>query len=171
MHQAYPHPDHAVFSIFCASKKLGSLFIRKGGGCPFSHVATVDHRTGTVIEAVCPRGVIERPLHEFAHGKTSMALTWINVDNPAAALAFARQQKGKRYDLIGAIGAGFNHDWQNPNQWYCSELDSGAIQAGGFMLFHPDVGRITPHMRWTHAASQRDTSDRLRKLIGGDSPF
>ena len=117
------------------------------------------------------RGVIERPLHEFAHGKTSMALTWINVDNPAAALAFARQQKGKRYDLIGAIGAGFNHDWQNPNQWYCSELDSGAIQAGGFMLFHPDVGRITPHMRWTHAASQRDTSDRLRKLIGGDSPF
>jgi hypothetical protein len=171
MHQAYPHPDHAVFSIFCASKKLGSLFIRKGGGCPFSHVATVDHRAGTVIEAVCPRGVIERPLHEFAHGKTSMALTWINVDNPAAALAFARQQKGKRYDLIGAIGAGFNHDWQNPNQWYCSELDSGAIQAGGFMLFHPDVGRITPHMRWTHAASQRDTSDRLRKLIGGDSPF
>ncbi len=171
MHQAYPHPDHAVFSIFCASKKLGSLFIRKGGGCPFSHVATVDHRAGTVIEAVCPRGVIERPLHEFAHGKTSMALTWINVDNPAAALAFARQQKGKRYDLIGAIGAGFNHDWQNPNQWYCSELDSGAIQAGGFMLFHPDVGRITPHMRWTHAASQRDTSDRLRKLFGGDSPF
>ena len=171
MHQAYPHPDHAVFSIFCASKKLGSLCIRKGGGCPFSHVATVDHRAGTVIEAVCPRGVIERPLHEFAHGKTSMALTWINVDNPAAALAFARQQKGKRYDLIGAIGAGFNHDWQNPNQWYCSELDSGAIQAGGFMLFHPDVGRITPHMRWTHAASQRDTSDRLRKLIGGDSPF
>ena len=171
MHQAYPHPDHAVFSIFCASKKLGSLFIRKGGGCPFSHVATVDHRAGTVIEAVCPRGVIERPLHEFAHGKTSMALTWINVDNPAAALAFARQQKGKRYDLIVAIGAGFNHDWQNPNQWYCSELDSGAIQAGGFMLFHPDVGRITPHMRWTHAASQRDTSDRLRKLIGGDSPF
>ena len=171
MHQAYPHPDHAVFSIFCASKKLGSLFIRKGGGCPFSHVATVDHRAGTVIEAVCPRGGIERPLHEFAHGKTSMALTWINVDNPAAALAFARQQKGKRYDLIGAIGAGFNHDWQNPNQWYCSELDSGAIQAGGFMLFHPDVGRITPHMRWTHAASQRDTSDRLRKLIGGDSPF
>ena len=171
MHQAYPHPDHAVFSIFCASKKLGSLFIRNGGGCPFSHVATVDHRAGTVIEAVCPHGVIERPLHEFAHGKTSMALTWINVDNPAAALAFARQQKGKRYDLIGAIGAGFNHDWQNPNQWYCSELDSGAIQAGGFMLFHPDVGRITPHMRWTHAASQRDTSDRLRKLIGGDSPF
>ena len=111
MHQAYPHPDHAVFSIFCASKKLGSLFIRNGGGCPFSHVATVDHRAGTVIEAVCPRGVIERPLHEFAHGKTSMALTWINVDNPAAALAFARQQKGKRYDLIGAIGAGFNHDW------------------------------------------------------------
>jgi hypothetical protein len=171
MHQAYPHPDHAVFSIFCASKKLGSLFIRKGGGCPFSHVATVDHRAGTVIEAVCPHGVIERPLHEFAHDKTSMALTWINVDDPATALAFARQRKGKRYDLIGAIGAGFNHDWQNPNQWYCSELDSGAIQAGGFMLFHPDVGRITPHMRWTHAASQRDTSDRLRKLIGGDSPF
>lgn len=171
MHQAYPHPEHAVFSIFCASRNPGSLLIRKGGGCPFSHVATVDHRAGAVIEAVFPHGVIERPLHEFAHGKTSMALTWINVDNPAAALAFARQQKGKRYDLIGAIGAGFNHDWQNPNQWYCSELDSGAIQAGGFMLFHPDVGRITPHMRWTHAASQRDTSDRLRKLIGGDSPF
>lgn len=165
------HPDHTLFSIFCASRNIGSLILRQGGGCPFSHVATVDHRSGTVIEAVFPRGVIERPLHEFAHGKTIMALTWVNVDNPAAALAFARRQKGRLYDLMGAIGAGFNHDWQNPIQWYCSELDTANIQAGGLKLFHPDVGRVTPHMRWTHAATQRDTSDRLRKLIGGESPF
>ena len=58
------HPDHTLFSIFCASRNIGSLILRQGGGCPFSHVATVDHRAGTVIEAVFPRGVIERPLHE-----------------------------------------------------------------------------------------------------------
>lgn len=165
------HQRHTLFSIFCASRNIGSLILRQGGGCPWSHVATVDHRAGTAIEATFPHGVVERPLSEFIHGKTAVALTWMNVDDPAAALDFARQQKGKPYDLMGAVGAGFNHDWQSPIRWYCSELDTACIQAGGLRLFHPDVGRVTPHMRWTHAAAQRDTSNRLRKLIGGDSPF
>lgn len=166
------HPDHTLFSIFCRSHALGSLLIRKGGGCPWSHVATVDPWRGRVIEAIFPAGVVDRPIAEFAKGKTQMILTWVNVDDPAAALRAARSQVGKRYDLSGAIGAGLNHDWQNPAAWYCSELDTMAIQAGGLRLFHDDVGRITPHMRWTHSATQRDTSDaRLRKLIGGESPF
>ena len=165
------HPDHTLFSLFCASRSLGSLVLRQGGGCPWSHVATVDPWRGTVIEAILPDGVVERPISEFLHEKTAMALTWVNVDSPQESLAFARQQKGKRYDLAGAIGAGFNHDWQDKNQWYCSELDAACIQAGGLKLFHPDVGRITPHMRWTHAATQRDTSSRLSVLISGGDPF
>ena len=165
------HPDHTLFSIFSASRSVGSLILRKGGDCPWSHVATVDPWRGTVIEATFQYGVIERKISEFAHGKKGMALTWVNVDSPQESLAFARQQKGKRYDLLGAVGAGFNHEWQDPIQWYCSELDTACIQAGGLTLFHQDVGRVTPHMRWTHAASQRDYSERLDGLISGVSPF
>lgn len=38
-------------------------------------------------------------------------------------LKFIELQKGKKYDLIGAIfGAGLNIDFEGKNKWFCSEL-------------------------------------------------
>lgn len=68
------------------------------------------------------------------------------LDAPATvldlAIAFARRQRGKPYDLgaVLAIAARVrpHRDWRRADKWFCSELIAAACEAGGVPLLAGD---------------------------------
>jgi len=78
---------------------------------------------------------------------------WTVIDIPvtdeSAAIAAARSQIGKPYDLWGVLGLGLKRQWQDDDAWWCSELITWAAKQGGTDLFRPDaLRRITPEHLW-----------------------
>ena len=74
---------------------------------------------------------------------------WVIIDIPVAdealAIAAARSQVGKPYDLWGVLGLGIKRNWQDDEAWWCSELIPWAAKQAGTDLFRPDaLRRITP---------------------------
>ena len=51
----------------------------------------------------------------------------------AAFYRFLRAQLGKPYDTSAIWGFAFGRDWHNPDQWYCSELQTAALEAAGIL--------------------------------------
>jgi uncharacterized protein YycO len=78
---------------------------------------------------------------------------WIVIDIPVAdepaAIAAARSQVGKPYDLWGVLGLGIKRQWQDDGAWWCSELIPWAAKQAGTDLFRPEaLRRITPEHLW-----------------------
>lgn len=85
-----------------------------------------------IIEGV-PTGVQVRPP---AYEKVALQIV---MDIPATAMQemafyrFLRAQRGKQYDSSAIWAFAFNRDWHNPDQWYCSELQTAALEEAGIL--------------------------------------
>lgn len=133
--------------LFSTSQHPFSAAIRVGTWSDWSHVALVDGFE--VIEATASRGVQPAPLGEAIARASSYALVDIVTRDPAAAIAAARSQIGKRYDWTGAFGIGLHRDWQEDDAWFCSELVAWAFQVTNQPLLRVEImRRVTPQHLW-----------------------
>lgn len=132
--------------IFCASRKIGSMAIRAVTWSKWSHVAIVDG--DEVIEAKWP-GVVVRPLAELQVDNQYYTVVDLPCRSPEAAIAAARSQVGKMYDMTALFGLFMHRDWQEEDRWFCSELVAWAFDQAGSPLFRPEaMHRITPEHLW-----------------------
>lgn len=60
----------------------------------------------------------------------------------------AAGQRFKPYDLMGIIGLGFGRNWEDPTDWWCSELVAYLLKYIGMLLngWGHKVNTYTPHM-------------------------
>jgi len=62
-----------------------------------------------------------------------------------AAVTWARNQVGARYDYIGVLGLGLHRNWRDESHWWCSELVAAAFEHAGHPLLNAKfLSRISP---------------------------
>ena len=132
--------------LLCASNQIGSHIIRAATWSRWSHAAIIDG--DEIIEAVWPR-VRVSPLADALVSHPRWVIIDIPVADEALAIAAARSQVGKPYDLWGVLGLGIKRNWQDDEAWWCSELIPWAAKQAGTDLFRPEaLRRITPEHLW-----------------------
>lgn len=139
-----------VYLVFCNSKLPLSPVIRAVTWGRWSHVALLVD-AATVIEATGADGVHATPLSKLMERSTEFCIVEVDVPRGTSdpIKAAIRSQLGKDYDWWGIAGLSIRRDWQDPANWWCSELVAWAFQQGGAPLFRADaLHRITPHDLW-----------------------
>lgn len=132
--------------IYSRDHSLGSVLVRAGSWwAQWGHCGLVTPQ-GTVIEARAMNGVGEASLHNVQARSSKFTIVEVDCPDPAAAIAFARQQLGKPYDWGGIFGMVAREPWARDDRWFCSELVEAALAAGGRRRFRLDVTRVTPSM-------------------------
>lgn len=135
-------PQPMVCIVFLRRRALGSLLLRTFLWSAWSHCAIVD---GTqIIEASTFHGVRTRPLRAALEEASEFDFVYVPVTRPAAVIAAARMELGKRYDWLGALGIAVRRRWQVSDRWFCSELIAWAFARGGTPLVRIAEWRITP---------------------------
>ncbi len=122
---------------FSAQAKPGSWAIRKFTWSEYSHVDFV-LPDGTLLGATGAKGVAIRPAEQYS------ACDRFVVDAPASVLDIAASQQGKPYDWPAILGFVTQHNWQQENAWFCSELVFWAFNQAGCPLLRAPKHRITP---------------------------
>lgn len=134
-----------ITAAFSRKSNLGSFFTRLvTGASRWSHCAIVDLHRNVVIEALLFKGVVATPLDEWLNRHHSFEIVEIECPDPDAALRFAREQLGKRYDYLGALGAPFRAPWGRNGRWYCSELLESALASAGRRRWRLDRRGVSP---------------------------
>ena len=132
--------------LLCTTDKIGSCVIRAVTWSRWSHAAIIDG--AEIIEAVWPC-VRVSSLAEAIDTHPRWTVIDIPVADEALAIAAARSQVGKPYDLWGVLGLGIKRNWQDDEAWWCSELIPWAAKQAGTDLFRPEaLRRITPEHLW-----------------------
>lgn len=133
--------------LFCTSNLPGALAIRAITWSSWSHVAILLD-DGSAIEATWPKvRRVDAALIKSKHSK------WQVVDVPVpdeqAAVKFAMSQIGKPYDVSALFGIMFHRNWADDSKWFCSELATAVLKAGGLKLFRECVlSRVVPQHLW-----------------------
>lgn len=139
----------AITALFSRRTSIPSFIARFfTGGARWSHCGILDAGRCVVIEALMFKGVVEVPLAEWLLRYPSWEEVQINCPSPSAAMSFARQQVGKGYDYLAAIGVPWRTDWDNPARWYCSELLEASLAAGGRRRWRLEKRGISPMESW-----------------------
>lgn len=129
---------------FARSNRIGSWLIRALTFSRWSHVAVIDGEK--IIDATFAHGVAWRPLADLL---ASNEVEVIDIPcNHMAAMMFLAQQAGKPYDWRALLGLPFSRRWGEDDAWFCSELVTAALKAGGKTLFREDASRIVPQHLW-----------------------
>lgn len=60
--------------------------------------------------------------------------------------AFIESQVGKPYDTKAVLGIALERNWQDPGQWFCSELQTAGMIAAGIFPEHlaTQLNHVTP---------------------------
>lgn len=122
---------------FSAQNDIASWAIRRFTWSQYSHVDLV-LPDGSLLGARTAAGVSIAPAHPCHRAAR------FTVDAPDEVLAIAKGQIGKPYDWSGIFGMISRSDWQQPDQWFCSELVAWAFQQAGMPLINAQTHRITP---------------------------
>lgn len=134
-------------AIFCRRHTAGSVLLRTFLWSSWSHCGIV-LPDDTVVEARAFEGVVRRPVSHLIAESSKSQRREIPVPDDAAAYQFAIDQVGKPYDWRGVIGLGLRREWDDPADWFCSELVEAAAAAGGRQRFVHQVQRVTPQHSW-----------------------
>lgn len=133
--------------MFCTSNLPGAILIRTITWSRWSHVAVLLD-DDTAIEATFPK-VKLTPVSDLKDKYRKWCIVDVDVPNEQNAIDFAKKQLGKSYDVSAVIGLMFHRDWAQDSEWFCSELATAIIEAGGRHLFrHNVVNRIVPEYLW-----------------------
>jgi len=107
----------------------------------YDHVALL-LPDGSVLDVEPGAGVSE---HATVRVADAIYTVNANTSMQDAALAWAQQQIGDRYDWSATLGIALHRDWREPGAWMCSELCVRAFEVAGQPLLNADhVNRITP---------------------------
>lgn len=137
-----------MIELFSRNHTIGGFLIRLFTRSYWSHCAILTPDK-TVIEAVFLHGVREIPFAEWTSNKSRFCAVPRDIPRPDDAIAFARSQIGKPYDVKGVLGGLFDRQWSRPDRWYCSELNESSASAGGKPTFNPATCKaVSPKDRW-----------------------
>ena len=140
---------------FVGGKGLASLAIELKGAGPYSHVDMVcdDGRLLGARSDECggqPPGVRIRPQgYEEWNAIAQISIPCTDAQHDAA-WAFWMAQIGKAYDKTAILAFVFGRDWENPEDWFCSELRAAGLKAAKvfpFDLITP-ANKVDPDMEF-----------------------
>lgn len=132
---------------FCKSRDIGGLIIRLFTFSRWNHVAI--EVGGIVYESVAAGGVRCVPIESFPRLWARNESVNVRVESPDALLTFLNSQLGKPYDWNAIFAFPFRKNWHDEKKWFCSELVTEALIAGGSNAI-PGLNsyRITPRDLW-----------------------
>lgn len=92
---------------------------------------------GKYYEATMLHGVRAVDRETALAGATVVHEVDYEVPDIGAAMAWLRDQVGKKYDWRGAFGLSLapGRNWAEDDRWFCYELVAGALRAGGRPVF------------------------------------
>lgn len=103
---------------------------------------------GKLLGAHIDGGVQERPSGYDAAQMTRQQFVSFDValDMEKKFLDFLRAQVGKPYDVTAIAAFVAGRDWQEPDSWFCSELQAAALVNAGWFVYPLATGisQITP---------------------------
>lgn len=117
-------------------------------GARWSHTALWDPERQVFNEALMFEGVVQTADWQWADHYSETMLIAVACPRPRDGLQFAREQVGKPYDYLGALGVPWRRPWQDPGRWYCSEKEAATLAAAGRPLFRDADKGIHPHDLW-----------------------
>ena len=133
-------------------KFVPSGIIEYATRCRWSHVEAIGLE-GT-FGAQLSGGVIWRSLDDACYRGTKnvevLNLT-LTLEQEKAIWKFLDAQEGKPYDWRAILGFGLGRrDWREEDSWFCSELQTRALEVAGVVKLPTDipVWRITPRDLW-----------------------
>lgn len=107
-----------------------------GANTGFSHVDAV-LPDGSLLGSrsdqigLIPPGVQIRPPN-YARWRYTKVLS-LATPQETAFYNFLRQQLGKPYDKTAIVGFIVNRNWRDDDSWYCSELQTAALEAASIV--------------------------------------
>ncbi len=130
--------------LFARSHTVGGLLIRAGQWfAPWNHCAIVTG-TGTVVNALAFKGVVEEPVGTFLARYSKVEPVEIRCPYPELAIEYALAQKGKGYDygaIVNMISSAFASE--STDRVMCVELLEQALIAGGADRFRIHPSEVT----------------------------
>ena len=133
--------------LLCTSNAPGAVFIRWMTHSDWSHAALVSD-DGWAIEATWPE-VRKCRVEEIMAKHTRHILVDLYCKAPVRAWKAAEEQVGKPYDMTALFGWLSGRNWQEDDQWFCSELVAWVFEQGGSPLFRDgSCHRVTPNDLW-----------------------
>jgi hypothetical protein len=146
---------------FSSSTAWASAIIRKVSHSPFSHVDAVIADGQSLLgssdmgpNSPCitgnPQGVAVRPHNYQEFDIQRNARLEISDDGKTKFYDALYSRLGKPFDceaLLSFLDDGIDHDWQQDDKWFCSELIAWALQTAGYWNgpLRVPMSRITPH--------------------------
>ena len=109
-----------VTILLTHSPKIGSWLIRKKTKSEFSHTA-IYFPNGRVLEAGFKNGVAFTTLPKFISHHSFVIAIHIDTNRADKLYRAGQAEEGKDYDLTAIFGMPANRDWQEDDQWFCSE--------------------------------------------------
>lgn len=140
-----------VLGFFCNSRLPLSPLIRAVTWGRWSHVALSLDGGETVYEATGQHGVTLTPVSALIARSSEFRVVEIDVPDEVVPRlkAEAIKELGKGYDWMGIFGIAIHRDWQNDQDWWCSEYFAIIFQRAGTPLVRAEaVHRVTPQDIW-----------------------
>ena len=144
-----------VTILLTHSPKIGSWLIRKKTKSEFSHTA-IYFPNGRVLEAGFKNGVAFTTLPKFISHHSFVIAIHIDTNRADKLYRAGQAEEGKDYDLTAIFGMLANRDWQEDDQWFCSELIAFILKVAG--LYLEEIALLDPH-----AVTPRDIWLLLRR--------
>lgn len=91
---------------------------------------------GALIGARPIGGVARRPANYLPFTRTQIVTVPLTDEGYHAAMDFLFKQIGKPYDASAFFAFAFARDWREDDSWFCSELATAVLEAGGAFA-HP----------------------------------
>lgn len=132
---------------FATTKGLPTFLIRTLTRSKWSHVAL--QMNNSVYEVTFERGVSRTSVFEFRKRYPESDIKCVNIHDEAPVKKWLDSQLGKKYDYGALVGfLDTKRNWEDPEEWFCSELIAEALIREG--VIHPKVRshRITPNDLW-----------------------
>lgn len=107
-------------------------------GGPFSHTALLLDST-TIQEATFNGGVHKASLKSLKQRSNCGIIVKVPVKNRDDVFALAEKINGSPYDFKGALGLGFNRDWQENSDFWCSEANYYCIHNAGNEFYRSEA--------------------------------
>lgn len=135
--------NETVPVVFAKSRLPAGYIIRAFTWSRWSHCGLV--AGNYVYEARFLHGVVKTPIDEFKARYSDWEIAQVPCHDIDQAYTFVKNQLGKSYDLIGAIGIGIRTSWNHSDKFSCSEL----LAAAGIGRFRKErIKRISPEHLW-----------------------
>lgn len=130
--------------LIASGNSISSILIKMFTFSKWSHTAVMfDHLT--VIDVTYRTGVRRITYEEFKSEYSDIYEVDVFLPNEAAALSFALNQLGKKYDYTAILGILFrNRRWESDENWFCSELSETVCVYGGKRRIRTEASGVLP---------------------------